>query len=604
MQSLGFRGFIVLLCVAVFASACKKDMTESTANTGVSKQSWKAQNGTLAAGQSLLYSFVAGGNWTAESDSPAWCKITTPSGGSGINMLRISTEPNTTGAPRTAIVTLRVSGFPVAVKIKITQTAKDGDYTEVNKWVEKYMKETYLWNEAVADLVPDYSLNYNRFLSHILTGVAAKKDAQGRDLNYDDGHWKNGVRERFYSYIMGPSLLASSSLAASATRASDVITDTGLWRVRAVKLNNADKTESVYGFSIYGVAPGTSADKAGLRRGLFITQVDGQTVTTSNYLLLQERLYRGTSVRVVPNTVVWDASGAYKSLNAHPEVTITSATYTESGIYKSSVADVGGRKVAYLLYMGFETADDAALIAVFAEFKRQGAQDLILDLRHNGGGAVRSSTVLGTLIAGDAHKDKIYCKMTYNTQRTIRGDRGVYKIGSSKVPDGAGNYAPIADALTSALNLDRLFVICTESTASASELVINGMKGIDIDVYLLGTTTNGKNVGMEGYKDYEIQGVSYTFMPITFYSENAKEFKDYSDGFDPDVVMNDVYFPGDFGTTDDILYSLAAQWIRDGKKPSTTIRPQSRAVSTLQLLDQGPDRPSRHASGSLVFRNK
>lgn len=591
-----FYRWIAGLLLAFAIVACGKDQTETAADTGVSKQTWKADNGSLSAGQSLTYSFVAARGWTAESSDPSWCTVPIESGPSGINILKVSTRQNTTGDRRTATITIRVSGYASPAKFRIVQNARDGDYQEVNKWMYSYLHSNYLWNKALDNVTIDYSQNYSAFLNSILVGVAAQKDADGRDVNYDDGFWKNGERRYFYSYVSGPAISPFSQ-----TRAGDVMTDTGLWRVRAVSLTNADQTVSVLGFSVYGVVPGTSAATAGLRRGMFISSVDGQTPTQSNYLILQEKLYYGTSVKLTPNEVVWDSSGKFQSLDPLPEVTVSASTYIDPAIYKAAVSDVGGKKVAYLLYMGFEMEDDPALIAAFDEFKRQKATELILDLRSNGGGSVRSSTVLGTLIAGSRYKDVVYARLTYNADRTARKEEGFYKIGSEAVPDGQGTYPPIAAALNSALALDRIFVLCTESTASSSELVINGLRGLDIGVNLIGTQTNGKNVGMEGYSDREIGGVSYTFMPITFYSENAKGFRDYSEGFVPDVVFEDKYFPGDFGTTDDPLYSRAARWIRTGQKPASAALPTTRSETGMRLFDEGPGRPDRHSKGSLVF---
>lgn len=589
------RFFFLSVWAALCCAACGSDKSLDD-DTGVSQASWTAEVFSKSAGQTHLFSFAAGGAWEAAS-SQTWCAVTPAAGVSGMQCINVVTSANDTGRRRTAVVSVRVKGYSASASFRITQHAEGGDDAAVDEWVAEYMRENYLWNEPIAELKLDYALNYRLFLNSILQGVASFKDAEGRDLNYDDGHWKNGRREQFYSYIV-----KTDRVAAYATRsAGERTTGTGLWRLSAVVLSHAG-TEAV-GFAILGVVPGTSAAEAGLERGMFISEVDGQKVTRSNYQALALRLYEGASVKALPNRVIWDADGNFRGLDPLPAATLKSQSYVDPAVYRSAVTTVGGKRTAYLLYMGFETSEDDALIAAFREFR--GVEELILDLRYNGGGAVRSSTLLATLIAGEAYKDAVYCRMAYNARRTAAGKKGVYRIGDSRVPDGNGTYTPIAAALSSGLGLKRIHVLCSESTASASELVINGLRGLGIEVRLIGSRTNGKNVGMEGYVDHVVGADMYTFMPITFYSENAVGFRDYSDGFVPDIevaegpIYERAYYPGDFGTSADPLYALAAEWIAQGEKPVVT-----RAGAALRRARTLPGiaaRPDRRLKGSVVF---
>jgi len=110
-------------------------------------------------------------------------------------------------------------------------------------------------------------------------------------------------------------------------------------------------------------------------------------------------------------------------------------------------------------------------------------------------------------------------------------------------------------------------VLVSQTTASASEMVINGLRGLDIEVNLIGQTTNGKNVGMEGVMR-SFYNHEFLLYPVTFYVENAKGFRDYSTGFVPDVEIDDsAIYPGEFGTMEDQLGYIALVWIKSGKKP-------------------------------------
>ncbi len=255
--------------------------------------------------------------------------------------------------------------------------------------------------------------------------------------------------------------------------------------------------------------------------------------------------------------------------------------------------------------MGFHMDFDTDILSAFKYFRQQNINDLIIDLRFNTGGHVLSSTLLATLIAGPSHSDEVYVRTTYNKARTAAGEVGEYRIGNPVAPDAVNGYAPIADALGNALGMSRVFVICSNYTASASELLINGLRGLDITVNLVGTTTQGKNVGMEGWRK-TWSNYQFNFYPITFYCENAKGFRDYADGFTPDVVLDDTnIYPGDFGTLSDYLTNAAFQWAYTGNKPAATTssRGRSAAVRTLRMTEELQEPLTRRTGGSIILRD-
>ena len=99
-------------------------------------------------------------------------------------------------------------------------------------------------------------------------------------------------------------------------------------------------------------------------------------------------------------------------------------------------------------------------------------------------------------------------------------------------------------------------------------MLINGLRGLDLEVRLIGLTTNGKNVGMESVTMDE-DGYTYEFSPITLYAENGKGFRDYSEGFAPDVVINEAeYYTMEWGSEKDPLLGTALKWINTDSKPS------------------------------------
>lgn len=589
-----------MLLVAVFTlglASCGDDGGENLPDGAVTEKDCNDTKTLMAPASSFTITFTAAGAWTASTSDLSWCTVMPKNGSAGSNKITVSVTQHTGTLARKAGVKVNVPGYREALLCTVTQNGGgSGADVAVNAWVEKYMREAYMWNEAIDNVPLDNTLSFDKFLPSILEGVAMQKDGTGRSVNYDDGHWKDGKRKYFYSNI-------SLSEASRSTRAGETYTDTGILTV----INGYVQDDPyIGGLIIMGVAPGTSADLAGLKRGHMVTEVDGekfsQDMSAAAKEAFAQKLITGSGVRVVANEV-YSKDGVWY-VTPLDEMLLTSTTYKDPAIYKRDVVQVGDTKVAYLLYMAFSTEFDQDLFDAFDYFKAEGATELILDLRYNGGGHVRSSTLLSTLIVGNEYKDQTYVRTTYNATRTAKGEpAGVYRIGNSSVSDGDGVYTPIAEALNHSLNLKRIYVICSEDTASASELVINGLRGLDLEVRLIGMQTNGKNVGMEGYADYKVGENYYDFLPVTFYAENAKGFKDYSEGFVPDVIFDDTgYYPGDFGTTEDGFFLRAASWIRTGEKPvaNSGIQKAPRMVTTDGYRSE---LPKRHRGGSLIILN-
>lgn len=424
--------------------------------------------------------------------------------------------------------------------------------TDVNKWMYEYMCANYLWNEPIPKLTLSPKADYDKFFNSILTGIDALDH-----MNRDDGHWENGQRENFYSYIKRTEDNSSRALV-------DPITGSGVLYMGLAAFSN-----SSYAIIPAQVAPGSPADKAGIKRGSIITKINNQTLTQSNINEYADKLYDG-GVSVTFGDAIFDNSGRFTGIINQSTETIPAETFDDPAIYLSKIITLAnGKKVGYICYMHFDYGADDQLIDIFSQFKNQGVSELVLDLRYNGGGHVLASTVMGSLIAGNIHKGKVYNHTTYNASRSVKGEDGFYRFGTAATPEG--NYPQIATAVNASLDLNRIFVLCTVRTASASELVINGLRGVDVTVNLIGETTNGKNVGMESVKK-TFGSYEYELTPITFYSQNAKNFRDFANGFTPDVAINESeYIYSDFGDKDELLLGYALQWINSGNMPSVSI---------------------------------
>ena len=469
--------------------------------------------------------------------------------------------------------------------------AEKTDNAAINEWMFDYMKTHYFWNEAVRKVTPDYSLGYEDFLDDILEKVAAQTDEAGRPINYDDGHWEDGERSYFYSNIRR--YKKSTALGGGIrTRGTHKQAD-GLG-IEVIIPSWLDNAQTRIIFIVAAVTPGSPAAKAGLRRGDLISRVDGSAITDNATLNTGWTKLLSTESGTVRLTR-YDMTDKQDL----PEISITAASYADNPVWMSkTLSTANGKKVGYLCYGSFNNYYDEALIEAFEQFRDERIDELVLDLRYNGGGYVVSSAVLGTLVAGGAHKGEVYARTTYNDSRKHE-TADIYRLGEAQYNAASSNFRhdPIATALLSAVGLSRIYVLCTDYTASASELLINGLRGVGIDVRLIGSTTNGKNVGMEVHEktfgDYD-----YEFSPITFYIANGKGESDYGNGFAPDVEVTDMpfywtetdekkeYHPLDWGDEEnDLLLACALFWIEKDRKPVVVSTASTRAFDGLQPLE-------------------
>lgn len=408
----------------------------------------------------------------------------------------------------------------------------------VNRWTERLMTKFYLWNHELDDFRGDYSKSYDSFLADMLRHVDKKGHA-----NSLDGYVRNSVRY-YYSYIKTDRPQTRGEL--------DKSNDTG---IRLMGFSD----QMGGSLAILSVTPGTSAARNELHRGDLILKVNGEKINRKNYSTLANKASFSTCSLEVRGKVGDNIKTR--------EVYLVKEKYMDPGIYR---AEVSG-KTAYLLYNSFNVCNDEKLIETFNDFKQKGASELILDLRHNGGGHLISSQLLATLISGEKVRGKVYAKMSYNDDRREL-DHDI-KFGDQHDDSHNDKYKYLADkAFDASLNLDHVYIITSFYTASASEMVINGLRGAGIEVHLIGTTTNGKNVGMEVFSKkikFDEKEYNFQFAPITFKISNGRDESDYSDGFEPDCKV-EGYKIADFFTSGDQPYAKALEWIKNGVKPSST----------------------------------
>jgi carboxyl-terminal processing protease len=276
----------------------------------------------------------------------------------------------------------------------------------------------------------------------------------------------------------------------------------------------------------------------GVQRGWIIKSVNGVTVSPSSF----NNAAFGSDAVGVSNTIVFeDLQGIEHT------IVVAKKIITMNTVLTSRVLTFNNEKIGYLAFESFLEPSVAELKSAFKAFKSQRINDLVVDLRYNGGGRVDVADSMASAIAGDIAKNKVFVYLSYNDQNTNL---------NSQTNFASSGYG---------FGLNRIFFITSEGTASASELMINGCKPY-MNVYMVGAKTYGKPVGMSGFefKDYD-----WVLMPIIFETTNANHEGGYFNGIEPNSYVKDDLVH-DLGDPQEACLSSVLSFIQNGTFPPST----------------------------------
>lgn len=529
MKKIQYVKLLGLLTILLFLNISCKDDDTLVRGSGITEQSWSTNQTYFASAEQILtFTFTAQSSWTAQNSSTALLSLDNTAGYSGKNTIKVTVHKS---SQEQGTITIKVNGYSSASNIKIQLSDDDVQGYEINYSVDQYLREKYLWNDDYKLLTPNFRQAYDEFLRNTLLSMTTNTLDKKRN--------SNGTYSLF-SFIqkLDPDLQTSRSAKEKKTL------EYNYGFVNFIAVGN--RNTSNYGLVIQGVHKGSSADKEGLKRGMEITEIDNQRITTANVQACYSKLIKPSS----PTSIkVKDKDGKVYTINSGP-------IYANPIIHHQVNENIG-----YLVYSAFESGFDQELFDVFKEFKSQNITELILDLRYNGGGDVTSANLISSCIAGDLCIDKTFASYRYNDGRmkVLGNQRPIQKFAYSQ-------YDNLSTSLSAGgLNLQKVYCLVTDDSASASELVINALRGIDIEVILIGTTTHGKNVGMEGV-ELTAGTDKYLFFPITFQAYNAKGFGDF-----------------EIGTESDPLYAKAISLI-SGSEVTTPTRAVNQAKEQMLVI--------------------
>ena len=315
----------------------------------------------------------------------------------------------------------------------------------------------------------------------------------------------------------------------------------------------------LFGYVRY-IIPNSNASTKDIARGDIFTRVNGVQLNDANYISL---LFGNSDTYTLGMA---DISGTVVTDN-DKEVTLTkSEGLQEDPILVAKTVEVNGTKIAYLMYNGFTNSYNEQLNIVFGQFKTAGATELVLDLRYNPGGSVNSSRLLASMVYG-TNTSELYVRQRWN-------DKIQSMLNKEQLEDYFANKTDSGTALNS-LNLNKVYVLATGSSASASELVMNGLAPY-VNVFHIGETTRGKNefsVTMVDdidndyiYRSDRENKINpsnrWAMQPLMGRNENSEGFSDYTLGLTPDVVLaEDLADLGVLGDINEPLFARAIQEI-------------------------------------------
>lgn len=392
---------------------------------------------------------------------------------------------------------------------------------QVQDFMWKAMNFWYFWQADVENLA-DNRFSNTAEGSEIYTEFLASEDDPGKFFEN-----KLQFSEDRFSFYSDDYVELTQSL-------SGISKSNGM-EFGLVRINNSN---DIIGYVRY-IIPNSDAATKPIQRGDLFTGVDGTTLTESNYRSL---LFGSSDTYTLNMATLVDKT----PVSNGEEITLTKQKdLQENPIFLDEIIETNGKKIGYLVYNGFTNEFDEQLNDAFGRFKTGGATDLILDMRYNPGGSVNTARLLSSMIYGTNTKD-VFLKARYNDK--------YQKILEDKNTDLQDYFADKTGKGTAinTLKLSKVFVLTTQGSASASELVINGLEPY-MDVVQIGEKTRGKNEFSVTMVDDRENNYLYSpkrvgkiksnshwaIQPLLGRNENADGFSDYTAGLEPDIQLKE-----------------------------------------------------------------
>ncbi len=407
------------------------------------------------------------------------------------------------------------------VIITITSCKKDDSVDPVikavNQGIYDLMKEVYLWNDHLpASVDPSAYATPNELMDALRYKV------------YD--RWSTVLtRDEYNQYFVQGEMIGHGFML-------------------GLDANNKIRIAFVY--------RNNQAYDLGVRRGWIITKINGTDATPSNAFDLLGPL---TSGRL--NTITF-----IKNDGTTADLTLTKSVIAITPVVHYEVINQGNSRIGYMVFQDFIDTAKVELDEAFNSFISAGINEMIVDLRYNGGGSVGVAEYLAGWLIGKGHGNQPFVNFRHNANLQNMDT-------TLNVPGNANGLA-----------LDRIFFIGTRYTASASELLINGVKPYITSDIIAGDTTHGKPVGMYAFP---FTNYDYVVLPVSFKYTNANDEGDFYEGIPPSLLAVDD-LTRDFGDPQEESLKTILDYINTG---SVQLKSTRQGMEKIRII--GPDKGVR-----------
>ncbi len=458
-------------------------------------------------------------------------------------------------------------GLFLLVALMVTNCFEDRDdnavtASEINDFIWKAMNAAYLYKAEIPDLAN------NRFSSDSEYADYLNQFAAPETI-FEDLIYERETVDRF-------SFLISNYINFQQSQEGTSLTN-------GVEFNfhrNPQNSSLIIGV-VRLVLPGSDGDDKGLLRGQLFDAVDGVALTEDNFTnFLGQNSYTLNLANYNDNGTSQVDDDTIESTS--DSVNLVKEVYTENPVFRTETLEVDGENIGYLMYNGFNVNFVNELNAAFGQFQASNINHLVLDLRYNPGGRIDVAAALGSMITGQFNGE-VFSKLVYNeTQQS-----------SNQNFNFINNYDGIP---LNMLGLDRVYVLTSRSSASASELVINSLSQY-ITVVQVGENTVGKTQASTTLYDspsFTPNNINpthtYAIQPLVANSINVNNVAVPSDGLPADIEYTEV--ARNYGILGDINEPLLAAAIIDiqglGRlsQPETDLTPLTKDAN-LKPFEQG-----------------
>ena len=382
---------------------------------------------------------------------------------------------------------------------------------EIEDFIWKGLNTYYYWQNSISDLAD------NRFDSQKSYASFLSRFNANHDLLFESLLSEN---DRF-SWIM-------SDYTALENQLRRVYTTSGMM----IGLARIGESNDLFAYVRY-VLPDSDAAAKNIERGDLFLSINNEQLTMDNY---RDLLSSDVELFSIQLAQISDQTVTPTGIS----VDLVKAEIQENPIKIHKLIELNNTKIGYLMYNGFVADFDNELENTLAQFQTQGVNQLIVDLRYNRGGRTSSSIKLASMITGQ-FSGEVFAQTQHNDKLSSYNEEYLFETTAVQ------------------LKMDRLYVISSTETASASELLINGLSPY-IDVILIGDNTTGKNVGSYSIYDWiDNEGNvnprhTWAMQPITLKIANSEGFADFESGLQADhILQEDIANLGTLGEIDEPL---------------------------------------------------